>query len=84
MFAAIAFGAGAFGGWFRIFSMTVAIVLLIFGVLTFRDAPGVSANLPTPWLGVWERINIGAFMLWVAVLSAVLVRRTVSPSPRAV
>ena len=75
MFGAIAFGAAAFGRSFRAFSAAVAIVLLLFGALTFRDAPGLSANLPTPWLGVWERVNIGAFMLWIAVLSLVLLRR---------
>ena len=34
----------------------------------------VGANLPTPPLGVWERINIGAFLLWVMVLAACLLR----------
>ena len=83
MFAAIISGAAAFRGWFRPFSITVAVILLLFGLLTFRDAPGLAANLPTPWLGVWERINIGAFMLWVAALSFVLLRRTAVTAARA-
>jgi len=27
-------------------------------------------------MGVWERINIGAWLLWVAVLAVALLRRT--------
>jgi hypothetical protein len=51
------------------------VVLLLFGALTFIDAPGVAVNQPTPFIGVWERINIGVFLLWVVVLSVVLLRR---------
>jgi hypothetical protein len=45
-----------------------------FGALTFLDAPRIAANLPTPWIGVWERINIGVFLLWVVVLATTLLR----------
>jgi hypothetical protein len=48
--------------------------LLVFGVLTFRDAPRIVANLPTPLIGVWERINIGVFLLWVVALAIALLR----------
>jgi hypothetical protein len=74
MLAAIGFGAGAFGKRFRVYSMATIAILIVFGGLTFRDAPGLAANLPTPWIGVWERINIGVFLLWVAVLAAALLR----------
>ena len=47
---------------------------MVFGVLTFLDAPGIAANLPTPWIGVWERINVGVFLLWVVVLATALLR----------
>jgi flavodoxin len=30
--------------------------------------------LPTPWIGVWERINVGVFLLWVIVLASALLR----------
>jgi hypothetical protein len=75
---AMAFAAAALGRGFRRYSIATIIVLLGAGVLTSMDAPSVSANLPTPWMGVWERINIGAWLLWVAVLSAMLSRQ---PSP---
>ena len=44
------------------------------GGLTFRDAPRIGANLPTPWIGVWERINLGVFLLWVVMLAVALWR----------
>jgi hypothetical protein len=69
MLLAIGFGAAAFGKRFRLYSLATLVVLVAFGVLTFLDAPGIAANLPTPWIGVWERINIGAFLLWVVVLA---------------
>jgi hypothetical protein len=45
------------------------MVLLVFGTLAGLDAPRMAASLPTPWLGVWERINISGYMLWVVVLT---------------
>jgi hypothetical protein len=74
MFAAISFGAGAFGMRFRIYSIVTIVILLAFGALTTADASRVAANLPTPWVGLWERINIGVFLLWVVVLAITLMR----------
>jgi Protein of unknown function (DUF998) len=74
MFAAIAFGAVGFGWWFRIYSIATIVILLVFGLLTSANAPRVAANLPTPWAGLWERINIGVFLVWVVVLAVVLLR----------
>jgi hypothetical protein len=66
---ALGFAAGTLGKQFRLYSIATFVVLLVFGVLTFSDAPGISANQPTPLIGVWERINIGVFLLWVVVLA---------------
>jgi Protein of unknown function (DUF998) len=74
MFAAMAFGAAAFGMRFRVYSIATIAILLVFGALTTSDAPRVAANLPTPWVGLWERINIVAFLLWVVVLAVVIMR----------
>ena len=74
MLFAIGFGAAAFGWPFRLYSIVSLLILGIFGALTFVDAPGVAANLPTPWIGVWERINLGVFLVWVVVLATVLMR----------
>jgi hypothetical protein len=74
MFLAIGFGATAFGKRFRLYSILTIVVLLAFGGLTFIEAPRLDANLPTPWIGLWERINISVFLLWVVVLAAALLR----------
>lgn len=77
--AALGFAAAALGKQFRIYSIVTFVVLLVFGVLTFMDAPKLSTNEPTPLIGVWERINIGVFLLWVVVLAIVLLRKKIEP-----
>jgi hypothetical protein len=74
MFLAIGFGATAFGKRFRLYSIVTIVVLLVFGGLTFLEAPRLQMNLPTPWIGLWERINISVFLLWAVTLAAVLWR----------
>ena len=74
MFLAIGFGATAFGKRFRLYSIVTIVVLLVFGGLTFLEAPRLPMNLPTPWIGLWERINISVFLMWVVVLAFVLRR----------
>jgi hypothetical protein len=75
MFIAMGVAAIAFGKRFRLYSIASIVVLVAFGGLTFSNAPRLQANLPTPWMGLWERINISVFLLWVAVLATVLLRR---------
>ncbi|MEQ1573255.1 MAG: DUF998 domain-containing protein [Vicinamibacterales bacterium] len=84
MLLAMAFGAAAFGRRFRLYSIASLATLVVFGALTFVDAPRLAANLPTPWMGVWERINLGVFLLWVVVLAGALLRAqdTVSATGR--
>ena len=50
------------------------VILLAFGGLTIANATRVATNLPTPWAGLWERINIGVFLIWVVVLAVILLR----------
>ncbi len=72
MLLAMGFGAAAFGTRFRLYSIATMVILAACGALTGVDAPRVAANLPTPWIGVWERINISVFLLWVVVLAITL------------
>jgi hypothetical protein len=74
MTLAIAFGAAAFGKRFRFYSIATMVILVVLGELTGMDGPRIAASLPTPWDGVWERINIAADMLWVVVLAIILLR----------
>lgn len=72
MMLEIGFGAAALGKRFRVYSVATAMTLLAFGALTALDASRVQANLPTPWAGVWERVNIGGYLLWLIVLAIAL------------
>jgi len=72
--AALGFAAGAFGKHFRLYSILTFMILLLFGVLTFKEAPGVATNQATPFIGVWERINVGVFLVWVIILGSLLLR----------
>lgn len=75
MLLMMGFGAAAFGKKFRIYTIASMALHFVFGFLTSLEAPKVETNQPTPWIGVWERINIGIFLLWVAVLAVILLRR---------
>lgn len=75
---AMAFAAKTLGRGFRLYSVVTFLIFIIFGILTFLDAPNISTNGPTPWIGVWERINIGAFLLWMIVLAAEVYLRKLS------
>ena len=72
MSAAILAGRNAFGPGFRRYSVRTVVVMLFFFALTMRDVPNVAANLPTPFMGVNERISMAAWLLWIAVLSVKL------------
>ena len=72
MLVAIGLGAAGLGPRFRVYSIVSLIVLAACGALTFLDSPGLARNEPTPWIGVWERINVGVFLLWVVVLAFAL------------
>lgn len=82
--SAMGFAAAAFGRGFRVYSIVTMVIVIGAGVVTSMQAPQLQANLPTPYMGVWERINIGAWLLWVAVLSSMLMiraARSVRASP---
>jgi Protein of unknown function (DUF998) len=71
---AMGFGATLLGKRFRYYSYATIAILIVFGVLTSLQAGKMVADEPTPWMGLTERINIYATMLWVAVLAIGLLR----------
>jgi hypothetical protein len=75
MFPAIGLGATAFGKHFRFYSIGTMLIFIVFGIVSFLDAPQLAANLPTPWLGVWERVNIFGYLLWIVVLAITLLKK---------
>jgi hypothetical protein len=74
MVVAMIYGALALGRPFRVYSAATLAILGLCGGMTSLDAPRLEANLPTPFMGVWERINIGVFLVWVLVFAARLWR----------
>jgi membrane protease YdiL (CAAX protease family) len=79
---ALAAGAAAFGGRFRLYSIATIVLFVVGGFLTAIEAPKLKTNLSTPWMGFWERVNIFAYMLWVMVLSVVLLRTSEKQAPK--
>ena len=82
MLLAIGFGAAAMGRRFRTYSIATLLVHLVFGAWAAAEGPRLARGGPTPWIGVTERINIGVFLLWVAVLAVALMRK--APATRRV
>jgi uncharacterized protein len=72
MLLALGAAAAAFGPRFRLYSIATIVLLIAGGFLTGIDAPKLENNLPTPWMGAYERISIFAYMLWLMVLSILL------------
>jgi hypothetical protein len=66
IFIVVVLGSGAFvhGARFRRYSFATLAVCLAFGAWA-----GVQAAQESPWLGITERVNIYAWMLWLPVLA---------------
>jgi len=67
--SAIAFGTTLSARWFRAYSMATLLTMVVFGAMAAADGVRLAAQEPTPWLGVTERVNIGAYLVWVVVLA---------------
>lgn len=67
---------------FRYFTYASIVVLLVFGIWTSFQIPQMGANEPTPWMGLKERVNIYATMLWIAVLAIGLLRAQGATAPQ--
>jgi hypothetical protein len=70
---------------FRLYSVATMVILVAAGAVTSLDASRVNADLPTPWIGLWERVNIGVWLLWVVALAIAVAQgspRSGVPLPR--
>ncbi len=81
MMSAMGFAAAAFGKRFRLYTIITIVSLLTFGILTGMSAPDVNANRPTPWVGIYEIIMLGVFLLWVVVLAIILLKKEKTTVP---
>ncbi|MFX0055558.1 MAG: DUF998 domain-containing protein [Promethearchaeota archaeon] len=68
-------GAKALGKRFGIYSVGTIVVYLVLGALPFLGVAQIEEGLPTPWVGVVERIMVYGYMLWLAVLACFILRR---------
>lgn len=71
----MASAAAAFGKPFRLYSLASAATVLVFlGALTGRQGAKLAKGEPTARLGLYERIGMGAWLQWIAVLAVKLLR----------
>ena len=73
--AYVATFAIGFGWTFRLYSVVTLAAALVFGRLS-AQVEQVEAGDPTPYMGLLERIGMAAWLLWLAVASAALLRRS--------
>ena len=66
---AVGFGAVTLGPRFLRYSFGTLLVLVVSLTLVGVYGPRLAAHLPTPGLGIIERVNVYAYLLWVAVLA---------------
>jgi hypothetical protein len=71
---AMAFGAAAFKGWFRIFSIGLFVVFLVEDVWATWGKPFTLGGERGPLVGVQERTMLWGYLLWTAVLAVKLLR----------
>jgi len=65
-------GAVAFGRAFRVFSGLTIVAMLVAGGIVGTQIPAIALGLPTPWMGLVERISVYAPSLWISVLALML------------
>ncbi len=72
--AFVAVGSVTGGRAFMVYSLVPIAASIAGGVLAGQQVSVVAAGQPSPLLGIIERVNIYATMLWVAVFSISLLR----------
>jgi hypothetical protein len=72
---AFAFGAVAFGRGFRTYSIVTLAIVIASGALTGAYGVRLAAGEATPGLGIVERLDVYACLLWIAMLGMASFRR---------
>lgn len=81
MFAFIVLAAVGSGRAFRIYSAVTTLVIIGGAAMAGSQIPKIEAHMPTPGLGIWERLNIYSMLLWVAVFAVMLMRGRIGSTP---
>jgi hypothetical protein len=77
--ASMAVGATIGSRWFRLYSIATLLVTVVFAVLTSLASRDLAEGAPTPWVGLLERVDIYAYLLWLAVLAVSFLREAPAP-----
>jgi hypothetical protein len=72
--AAMVFGGKTADVRFRAYSVATIALTLGFGAWSGWIGRALAADLPTPWIGVAERMCIYSYLAWIAVFAVVLLR----------
>jgi hypothetical protein len=72
MLLCMAVGAFACGTRFRVYSLGTLVTVLVFAGVTLQQANALAAHEPAPYVGLIERVNIYAWMVWVATVAVAL------------
>lgn len=71
-------GSTVFGRGFRIFSILTIAAMLVAGGVVGTQVSAIAQGLPTPWMGLVERVSVYAPSLWITVLALMLMRENVT------
>lgn len=74
LLGAMGLAAASLGRSFAVYTLATVAVMVLFGGWSAMDIPAVEAGLPTPWVGVKERIYWYSYELWFIVLAVKLLR----------
>lgn len=74
----MAFGSGAAGRGFRIYSIATIVAMLVAGAIPSTQVQAIAASQPTPWMGAVERVSVYLPVLWVLALATVLLSAATS------
>lgn len=69
LLVAIGFAAAALGRRLAVYTLSTVVVVLVFGGWAGMASARIEAGLPTPWVGVIERVCWYAYEIWFAVLA---------------
>jgi hypothetical protein len=67
-------GSTALGRGFRLFSIITLAAMLAAGGIVGTQVPAIAQGLPTPWMGLLERVSVYAPSLWTSALALMLLR----------
>ena len=71
---AIVFGSKTAGDRFRAYSIATIALTSGFGAWSGWIGRGLVQDLPTPWIGVAERVCIYSYLAWIAVFAVLMLR----------